>query len=401
MEFDIVFVHGTGVREPTYSKTFSIVQQELSGRSKDLRFHKCYWGGPHGSTLKAGGLSLPKFDEKKSLDSDLSDEEYSLGLWELLDEDPLMELQILAISSNTSKVSLGATPGHDLGLKFRGFKPSEDLGAMLKQAGIEEFLAQAQTIIVGEKDYRDAIASAQEPLGEYRMALARALVAQSSLLVRDKYGEYALSLNGKLRDEIVDQIVAELGGTEKGLISGVRKRISGIIRRRINNTLQSKRSGFSEKYSGTLGDILMYQARGQELRDFVRQKIEPLEGKTIVIAHSLGGIMCVDLLLEKEPPKIDLLVTVGSQAPILYELNALVGMEYNPNVKLPEKFPKWLNIYDRNDFLSYVGEKIFPEKIIDFEVDSQQSFPQSHGAYWANKKVWDEIWQKMEELAND
>ncbi len=144
----------------------------------------------------------------------------------------------------------------------------------------------------------------------------------------------------------------------------------------------------------------MYQARGQELRDFVRQTLEPLEGKTIVIAHSLGGIICVDLLLEKEPPQIDLLVTVGSQAPVLFELNALVGMEYDPNAKLPEKFPKWLNIYDRNDFLSYVGEKIFPEKIEDFEVDSQQSFPQSHGSYWTNKKVWDEIWQKMEEIAN-
>ncbi|MDJ0569626.1 MAG: hypothetical protein QNJ53_11325 [Pleurocapsa sp. MO_192.B19] len=403
MEFDIVFVHGTGVREPTYSKTFSIVQQELGERGEDLRFHKCYWGGPRGSTLNAGGLSLPKFDEKKSLDSDLSDEEYYLGLWELLYEDPLIELQILAISSNTSKVSLGATPGHDLDLKFRGYKPSEDLGAMLKQAGIEEFCAQAQTIIVGEKDYRGAIASAQEPLDEYRMALARALVAQSSLLFRDKYGEYALSLNGELRDRIVEQIVLELGSkdTKKGLISGVKQNISGIIRRRINNTLQSKRSGFSEKYSGTLGDILMYQARGQELRDFVRQTIEPLEGKIIVVAHSLGGIICVDLLLEKEPPQIDLLVTVGSQAPVLFELNALVGMEYDPNAKLPEEFPKWLNIYDRNDFLSYIGEKIFPGRITDFEVDSQQSFPQSHGAYWAIKEVWDEIWQKIEEVAND
>ncbi len=52
-------------------------------------------------------------------------------------------------------------------------------------------------------------------------------------------------------------------------------------------------------------------------------------------------------------------------------------------------------------FLSYIGEKIFPGKIQDFEVDSQQSFPQSHSAYWAIKEVWDEIWQKIEEVAND
>ena len=75
-------------------------------------------------------------------------------------------------------------------------------------------------------------------------------------------------------------------------------------------------------------------------------------------------------------------------------------MEYNPNAKLPSNFPEWLNIYDRNDFLSYVGEEIFPGKIKDVEVKSQQPFLQAHGAYWKNDKVYDTIWQKMEEVAN-
>ena len=44
---------------------------------------------------------------------------------------------------------------------------------------------------------------------------------------------------------------------------------------------------------------------------------------------------------------------------------------------------------------------LFSGRVIDFEVDSQQFFPQSHGAYWNNKKVWDRIWQEMEELGND
>ena len=390
MKFDIVFVHGTGVREPAYSKTFSIVRQELGKRSKNLRFHKCYWGGAHGSTLNSGGLSIPTSDIKKSLTSDLSNEEYELGLWELLYQDPLIELQILAIGSDNNGVSFGANPGDDLDIKFRGFTPSQELQEMLERAGIAEFLIQAHTIIVGESDYQNAIASAEEPLGAYRLALARALFAQSYLLGKDKYGEFALSINGELRDRIVEQIVAELGGMEKGMISEVKKSISGTVRRIRctidNNLLQRKRIGFSEKFSGTLGDILMYQARGQELRNFVRQTIEPLEGKTVVIAHSLGGIISVDLLLEEQPPVIDLLITVGSQAPILYELNALVGMEYNPNAKLPEAFPKWLNIYDRKDYLSYVGAPIFPETIRDVEVDSKQPFPESHGAYWTNEK---------------
>jgi hypothetical protein len=144
----------------------------------------------------------------------------------------------------------------------------------------------------------------------------------------------------------------------------------------------------------------MYQARGQKLRDFVRVTIKPLKKPTVLIAHSLGGIICVDLLLQQQLPQVVLLVTIGSQSPILYELNALVGMEYNPNANLPETFPHWLNIYDRNDFLSYVGEKIFPGKIQDVEIDSKQPFPESHGAYWNNDKVWDAVWQKMVEVAN-
>jgi len=95
-------------------------------------------------------------------------EEYLLGLWELLYQDPLIELQILAIRSEESET------------------PSSELKEMLDRAGIEEFFNQAQTIIVNESDYQEAIESAKEPLGEYRIAIARALVAQSSLLVKNK-----------------------------------------------------------------------------------------------------------------------------------------------------------------------------------------------------------------------
>ncbi len=49
---DLVFIHGTGVREPAYSKAFSIISQKLKERNENLCFHKCYWGGSLGTTLK-------------------------------------------------------------------------------------------------------------------------------------------------------------------------------------------------------------------------------------------------------------------------------------------------------------------------------------------------------------
>ena len=396
MGFDVVFVHGTGVREPGYSKAFNTISQNLKERDDNLRVHKCYWGGMHGTTLNAGGLAIPPFDSNRSLDRNLTDKEFTLGWWELLYQDPLIELRMLSLRSGTKGFVPGQKPSGDiLDNSFRTLIPSLNLQEMLDKAGLKEVFDEARAILVKETDYRKAITSAREPIGEYRLAIAHAMVAQSAILVQDKYGDLALSFNGDLRDKIVEQIVAELGGSERGLISWVKDNLSGVVKRIITNDLQRKRSRVSEEISGGIGDILMYQARGQKIRNFIHDTITPLTESVVLIAHSLGGIACVDLLLENQLPQVHLLVTVGSQAPLLYELNALVGMEYNPNTTLPPTFPRWLNIYDKNDFLSYTGSKIFPGRIDDVEVDSGQPFPESHGAYWTNSKVWDNIFKRI------
>ena len=198
-DWNLVFIHGTGVREPAYSKTFSIISRKLKERNENLRFHKCYWGGLLGTTLNAGGLSIPVSDQKKASETDLTDEDYVLGLWELLYRDPLIELQILTISSEDKGAVFGEKLGEDLDNRVRALNPSSNLQETLAQAGIGEFFSQSQSIIVNERDYQKAIESATEPLGEYCVAIARALVAQSSLLVRDNYGEFASSVNGEMR----------------------------------------------------------------------------------------------------------------------------------------------------------------------------------------------------------
>ena len=97
-------------------------------------------------------------------------------------------------------------------------------------------------------------------------------------------------------------------------------------------------------------------------------------------------------------PRVRGLITVGSQAPFLYETGALVSLL--PNDPLPAHFPPWLNVYDRSDFLSYLAAKVFDpddetskarRAIIDFEAISRQPFPQSHSAYFTNVAVWRRI----------
>ncbi|MEQ8974619.1 MAG: hypothetical protein RIE73_30065 [Coleofasciculus sp. C1-SOL-03] len=109
----------------------------------------------------------------------------------------------------------------------------------------------------------------------------------------------------------------------------------------------------------------------------------------VLLAHSLGGIACVDLLVQQPLPQVELLITVGSQAPFFYEINALYSLEYGE--PLPDYFPSWVNIYDLRDFLSYIGANVFPNKVQDVLVDNKQPFARSHGAYWTNKAVWKAI----------
>jgi pimeloyl-ACP methyl ester carboxylesterase len=161
--------------------------------------------------------------------------------------------------------------------------------------------------------------------------------------------------------------------------------------------LRWNRDAWSVGVSPAISDILMYQARGEKIRGYIKKEIESHLGSVVLLAHSLGGIAAVDLLLTTDLPQVRALVTVGSQSPNLYGINALNGLEKGR--PWPDRFPqKWLNIYDNNDFLSYPGEGILPGRVKDFSIDSRQPFPESHSAYWRNAKVWREIGEFLKDI---
>ena len=108
----------------------------------------------------------------------------------------------------------------------------------------------------------------------------------------------------------------------------------------------------------------------------------------VLIAHSLGGIACVDLLVKTPLSAVKLLIICGSQAPLFYEIGALQSLEFGdiPAAhRLPGHFPTWLNFYDLRDFLSYVAEPLFAkDRVTDVVVDNRLPFPESHSGYWRN-----------------
>ncbi len=150
-----------------------------------------------------------------------------------------------------------------------------------------------------------------------------------------------------------------------------------------NYTRDRWRAALNEN-SGFTGDVLLYAARGGGVRRYIQNRVEEVAsaGPVVLLAHSLGGVASVDLMVEQALPQVKLLITFGAQPSYFYNINALPSLAKGE--VLPEHFPDWINIYNPRDYLSYVCEKVFPGRVKDFEVTNRIPFPFSHHGYWYN-----------------
>jgi pimeloyl-ACP methyl ester carboxylesterase len=255
-----------------------------------------------------------------------------------------------------------------------------ELVAELERTWLAAAFRAAVVALLAAPELDESAETATPDLLEHRKAIARALVAYSLTAVE-------VDVDGETRDALVERITNELHGYGRGISNWLARPFKGLASRTVTRMVGRRRGSVTDAAAPAAGDILRYQARGAGIRAAIRQAISDTRADRVtILAHSLGGIACVDLLVMTDIPEVDRLVTVGSQAPFLYEIGALVSLE--PPEKLPARFPDWLNIYDPRDFLGYVGEGVFPGRVTDVLVDNGQPFPQSHSAYWGNRAVW-------------
>ena len=186
-------------------------------------------------------------------------------------------------------------------------------------------------------------------------------------------------------DQLDAEIQRGLEQLDKERASAARYRELQESVKRLRGLMAWRRGAAMDGTSPVCGDILLYQCRGQQIQALIRRRIEEVAPPVIVVAHSLGGVAAVDLLVgEKLDDRVRMLVTVGSQAPYFYEINALQSLEYARGEGLPGHFPSWINVYDLRDFLSFVGGELFPGRVVDRCVNNRQPFPDSHSAYFWN-----------------
>jgi hypothetical protein len=388
----VVFVHGTGVREERWAKSFALVRQRLRRLDPGISVQGCFWGSSEGAELRAGGASIPRYAETRDDDSASSDED--LALWAVLFTDPWYELRLLSNwPDDGGELAPGQVPTSVFfSEQVEGFTPSAELSRVLESSDLRSYFDAACASLRGAAEFeRVADAATEENLNELRKAVARALVAATMIGAEDSG---APTVDGDIRDMLVSAVVTDLHGYGMGVASWLGRPFKGVALRAGTWQAARKRGAVSDATAPAAGDIIRYQARGSGVRRYLRQVVADAAaadpGRPVtLLAHSLGGIACVDAMLEEPIPGVERLITVGSQAPFFYEIDALAALPFGK--PLPDRFPAWLNIYDHRDFLSYVAAGVFPGRVTDKRVDNGQPFPQAHGAYWRNDAVWQHV----------
>ena len=379
----MLFVHGTGVRAAGYTAVLSLIEQQVQRHRLPAKVHGCYWGEAEGARLRAGGASIPGYGDSGGREP--SDEEQILALWSVLYTDPWYELRLLRHMPVTRSAVFGREPpSRQLSRLVQEFTPSPELTAIVAEHGLAHHFddAFAAVRVAPELDQATVTAPA-DPL-EHRRAIARAVVA-FALTSAEASGQPAV--DGATRDLIVKRLTGELHGHGLGAGEFLLRPVKGLAMHLVTSKLTGDRGSITDAAAPAAGDVLRFLADGDGARRYLTRAIDDLRpGPIYLLAHSLGGIMCVDLLAREPIAGVAGLVTIGSQAPFLYEIGALSGLVH-PR-PLPDHFPPWLNIYDRRDILSYVGAGVLGDRVTDLPVDNGQPFPQSHSAYWANPAVW-------------
>jgi hypothetical protein len=398
MAGSLLFVHGTGVKD--ISRTLKFLRDGLCKRL-DIpasRIVGVEWGMAVAPAALNVEPSLPPTSTKGLVDGTPDDEGTEDDIWELLVADPLVELRLLATREGGDDADQGIVVG-DL-------PAGEELQSRLEELGVEagslagaeiteSQLAEAAGKVADSEELGEAATGAGDAgYQELLHATARSVVAFLLSECRDSSpdGMPRVCIDATVRDELVKEVLASLeSGIPKGLLSRAAK---AVLLPLATKAAVRKREDFMAGTADFLRDVAFYMRRGETIRKEVRKWLakQSHDEPVVLLGHSLGGIAAVDLLADqKRTERVDLLVTVGSQAPLLYLMDALVHLR--PGVSKVEPFTPWLNVYDRNDLLSFCAERVWPNTtgIVDQQVESRLPFPTSHSAYWSLETLYETV----------
>jgi hypothetical protein len=396
----VLYIHGTGVRRESFDATYAGIEQRLHAMRPGLCVRPCYWGdigaklGGNGNSFyfhplektrehkgfkrKAGNRARPKVTAAQL------GEEQERALWRRLLDDPLFEVRLRRPGAR-QRADRAASPPAD---RVAALPSHPELAAELSSRGLTATFDAAVKDLLASHAFIRAFGQPAQLNGTTMDMLARALSAYC-LGTTGEDGELAASAP----DELAVLIRQAFGPPDYG-ISTLTDPFKALALELAMQAADPWLWKFRRATVGLLGDILLYQGRGDEIGEFIRRQVGELDGPVVLLAHSLGGVMAFDLLAGADRAglgDVRMLVTAGSQVPLLYELRALrCGVNYPDPI--PRWFPsRWLNFYDESDLLSYAGEDLLHPRCTDVRLDTGKPFPKAHGAYWQADTFYKEL----------
>jgi hypothetical protein len=390
----LFFVHGTGVRDDGFTATMALIREGARNNELDVAdVRGTSWGGQLGVRLDRLSDVLPPQMSTRDIETVATAEEIAAAIWTQLLDDPLFELRVASAREPKTKPSTGL-PGQTF--------PDQDAKVMLQRLSTTPPNLDGTGITASEVKIAADLLAVSPPLAaaaaafgdandpDFCAAMARAVVALVLNGHRfDAPGTGpAASYDGIARDRLVEAVSGTLSPVStRGLGGWLMGKIEEIAKARATSAVRTRRAGLTGLSLPGIGDILLYQRRGADILACIAADLAACKPPIIAVGHSLGGIILVDLLSRSSAPAVDLLVTVGSQSPLFFIIDALDSLRLSDN-RAP--FTPWLNIYDPNDFLSFCAERAFSGQtgIHDRQVESKVPFPESHSAYWRQDEVY-------------
>lgn len=158
---------------------------------------------------------------------------------------------------------------------------------------------------------------------------------------------------------------------------------------------------------GAGGNVLIYQSSywKETIRQRVVEKITPYiqtDGAITLIGHSLGSVVGFDVAYynpwnnpdwQAQNFYLSNLFTLGSPIAIFtFDLQDTDGQPKTrftnpPNMKLVREGGVWYNFFDAQDVLGYPLEKLYPNQVSDFLVQTGTWPLTAHTHYWWNDEV--------------
>lgn len=388
----ILFVHGTGVRSKREQEALDRIGDGFRNALPDAVLETCSWG----DVLGVASTGKPTEEDgagswcPNGTGTTWSDAERAV--WARLHDDPLFEIRLAAPAAPGDASAVSPRALELLRSRIRKLPDEPTVRELVPPGEPEGHLRESVAHVMRNEEFTAAL-----PFLAARKShdlVARCLTSVH-IRVREKDGGTVL-VSAAERDALWRAIEKCLGSAPLGLGDRTRAVAWSTAQHMARPVVRRHRGRLLTRATPALGDILLYQARGKPLRTFLAERVREISGPVALLGHSLGGVACFESLVAHDLPNVRLLVTVGSQVPYLYGLDALAT--HRLGAPLPAHFrARWVNVVDQEDLLAFPAAEHFEGRVTDVEVDTREPFPRAHGSYWTTPQVYEAVRTAVEE----